>query len=77
MLPDGSEPAELVEMLGPWVQDCVRLLDGNGAFIHFRYGDVLSDQPDVDMQIFDIVRAEWNRMRNEESEKKWRETRSK
>lgn len=54
------------------MQDCLRLLDGDGAYQHYKYGNVLANEPALDMDVLDVVRTQWNKLRNEESERKWR-----
>lgn len=60
-----------MEAIGPWVQDCVRLIDSDGAYAHFKYKGELGDQPDLDMKIFDAVKSKWNELKNAEMEKKY------
>lgn len=51
-------------------------MDGNGAYHHYRNGSILVNESAIDMDILDIIRSEWNRIRNAEQEKQWQETRS-
>lgn len=48
-------------------------MDGDGAYTHFRHGDVLVDEPAFDMDVLDVIRSRWNQIRSEEQERKWRE----
>lgn len=50
----------------PWIRDCIRLLDGDGAFAHFMYAGGLADQPAFDMHIYDIIRRIWVTKKNAE-----------
>jgi|GEM_PF-4918105 len=63
---------------GGWVRDCVRLLDGDGAYAHFPRGGSLMDQPYMDMSVFDVIRHRWNELRNAELERRmqWRGTKN-
>lgn len=70
-LPDGSEPAELMEAIGPWVQDLLRMIDSEGAYARLKFSGGLSDQPWFDMQIFDIIKSKWCELRNAEMEAKY------
>lgn len=60
-----------MEAIGPWVRDCIRLMDADGAFAHFKYPGELADQPAVDMEIFAVVRSTWCELRNAEMEAKY------
>jgi hypothetical protein len=48
-------------------------LDGDGAYVHFKFGDVLADEPAFDMDVLDVIKGKWNQIKNEEMERKWRE----
>ena len=48
------------------MRDCLRLLDGDGAYAHYMYDGGLAGQPAFDMQVYDIIRHKWNELRNEE-----------
>ena len=58
------------------MQDCLRMLDGEGSYAHYRHPGSLSEQPALDMQIYDIIRSKWNECRNREMEQKWHKTKS-
>lgn len=60
-----------MESVGPWVQDTVRLLDSDGAYIHFKWSGCMDEQPAVGMDIIDVVRSRWCEMKNAEMEKKY------
>jgi hypothetical protein len=60
-----------MEALGPWVQDCIRLMDSDGAYAHFKYDGQLADQPALCMDILDTVRSKWCELRNREMESKY------
>lgn len=60
-----------MEALGPWVQDCIRLMDSDGAYAHFKESGELGDQPAFDMQVFDAIRNKWCELRNAEMEAKY------
>jgi hypothetical protein len=57
--------------IGPWVQDCIRLMDSDGAYAHFKEHGELGDQPFLDMQIYDVIRSVWCELRNKEMEAKF------
>jgi len=44
----------------------MRLLDGDGAYMHYMYGTALADEPALDMSIYDIIRMRWIELRNED-----------
>lgn len=60
-----------MEAVGPWVGDCIRLMDSEGSYGHFKYDGQLGDQPALDMQVFDAIRSRWCELRNDEMEKKY------
>lgn len=60
-----------MEALGPWVQDCIRLMDSEGSYAHYKYPGELGDQPGIDMQVFDTIRSKWCELRNKEMEAKY------
>jgi hypothetical protein len=60
-----------MEAIGPWVQDCIRLMDSDGAYAHFKYSGQLADQPALDMDILDSVRSKWCELRNKDMENKY------
>jgi len=57
--------------IGPWVQDCIRLMDSDGAYAHYKYGGELGDQPALDMMVFDAIRSVWCECRNKDMEAKF------
>jgi len=63
---DGTNPAELMARWQPWWINCMRLLDGDGAYMHYMYGTALADEPALDMSIYDIIRMRWIELRNED-----------
>lgn len=42
-------------------------MDSNGAYAHYKYAGELADQPDIDMQIFDVIKSKWCELRNAET----------
>jgi len=71
VLPDGGNPVELLEYWGPWVQDCLRIVDGDGTYARFKYAGGMADQPAVDLAIYDVIRTKWNALRNQEMRSQW------
>ena len=57
--------------MGPWVQDALRLMDADGAWMHYKYKGELGDQPALDMEVLDVIKSRWCELRNKETEKKW------
>jgi hypothetical protein len=60
-----------MEAIGPWVQDCIRLMDSDGGYAHFKYPGSMGEQPFLAMDIFDVIRSKWCEMKNSEMEKKY------
>ena len=54
---------------GPWVVDCIRMLDGDGAYAHLPYSPVYMRNPAYDMTVYDVIRSRWNELRNEDMKK--------
>ena len=46
-----------------------RLVDGDGAYVHYPEPGALSEQPAFDMEVFDLIKGRWNELRNEDIEK--------
>lgn len=55
-----------MSIFGPWVRDCVRLINGDGCFGHYPKAGALEDQVSLDMSIYDVIRCRWNELRNAE-----------
>jgi hypothetical protein len=49
---------------GPWVQEMVMMLDGEGTFRHYPIAGGLMDQPARDMLIYNIAREKWVSLMN-------------
>ena len=64
--PDGSNPAKLIKAWFPWVQDLIRLIDGDGTYAHYKSAGSLEDQPSFDMVIFDQIKMQWIVERNKD-----------
>ena len=58
-------------LLGPWVQDALRMMDSDGAWAHFKYAGALAEQPAYDMDVLDAVKSKWCELRNREMEGKY------
>ena len=71
-LPGGGQPAEMIERWQPWVQECLDLLDGDGAFRHFPGPGSRREQAAFDMDVLRVVRQEWVRLQNEKIEESTR-----
>jgi hypothetical protein len=48
------------------------LLDGDGAFRHWKYRGAYADQPAVDLMVYRTVQLAWNEQRNEEQKQRMR-----
>lgn len=59
-------PYLLMQCWGPWVVDCLRLMDGDGAYAHWPYPGAYMEQPAFDMGIYDAIRSRWVELRNAE-----------
>jgi hypothetical protein len=68
-MPDGSRPADILREWDCWIADCLDLMDGDGAFAHWHYPGSHSEQPDIDLQIYNVIRNKWNELRNDEMKK--------
>jgi len=62
----GISPAEAMLAWGPWVFECVEMLDGDGAFAHLPEPGAYREQPARDMMIYSVIRGQWVKRRNEE-----------
>lgn len=71
-MPDKTAPALLIQRWGPWVQDCVSLLDGDGTFHHWKYAGAYADQPWIDLQIYQMIRKRWVELRNDEMNSRYK-----
>lgn len=49
-------------------------MDSNGTYARMKYPGGLSDQPALDMDIYDVIRGKWNELKNKELDKKWSKT---
>lgn len=47
----------------------MRLLDGDGTYANYPSDPVYSKNPAYDMKVYDTIRYNWNKMRNEELKK--------
>jgi hypothetical protein len=65
VLPDGMCPGMLKEKWGPWVTECIDLLDAEGAFRNYPCPGSIREQPAYDMEVLRAVRAEWVSLMNE------------
>lgn len=65
-MPDKTVPMLLMRQWGPWVQDCISLLDGDGTFRHWKYAGAYADQPWLDLQVYQVIRKRWVELRNDE-----------
>lgn len=54
---------------GPWVIDCLRMLDAEGAYAHYFFAGALGDQPAIDMDLYDVIRGRWVELMNEQIKK--------
>ncbi len=59
---------------GSWVEDCIAMLDGDGAFAHLPESGNMREQPHLDMEIYKVIRGRWVELKNEELESKWPKT---
>jgi len=50
---------------GPWVTECIDMLDGKGTQRHWKYPGAYDDQPEVDLEIYRIIRCRWVELMNE------------
>ncbi len=48
----------------PWIEECLVLLDGDGAYNTFPYPGTYRQQPGFDMEIHQCIRQEFNRLKN-------------
>lgn len=53
------------------------MMNGDGVIITFPVAGGLYDQPSLDMQIYDQIRARWNELRQEDFKKMQAESESK
>jgi hypothetical protein len=60
-----------MESIGPWVQDCLRMMDSDGAYCHYKVYGSLSDQPSIWMEVLDTVKSRWCELRNADMERKY------
>lgn len=42
------------------------MMDGDGTMRHLKFPGSYSEQPALDIEIYRIIRGEWNRLRNED-----------
>ena len=63
-LPDGDDPAALMNEWRSWVEECLVLLDAEGRFRHLPYPGTYREQPDYDMQVLQLIRSTFNRLEN-------------
>ena len=69
-LPDGEDsPWQQMLDWSPWIEECLVLLDSDGAFNSFSYPGTYRQQPAFDMDIFQFIRHEFNRLRNEKTKR--------
>jgi hypothetical protein len=47
------------------VQECLDILDGDGALQHLPYPGSYREQPAFDMAVLRVIRQEWVRLQNE------------
>jgi hypothetical protein len=52
----------------PWVNEALDMMDSEGAFVLLPYTGGLRAQPAFDMSVLRVVRAEWCRLLNEQTE---------
>jgi hypothetical protein len=64
LLPDGSDPSELIQLWSPWIGECVMFLDGKGTFRHYKYPGSYSQQPFIDIQIYKVIQQKWIQLTN-------------
>jgi hypothetical protein len=50
---------------GPWVAECVDMMDGKGTQRHWKYEGAYGDQPALDVDIYRIIRGTWVDLVNE------------
>ena len=62
---------------GPWVRDCMMLLDGDGAFRHWKYSGAYADQPSLDLQVYTTIRQKWVELKNKDMEASTKKGKSK
>ena len=56
----GRCPQELIAKWEPWVLECIDyLIDAHGTFRRFKYDLPLNEQPFVDLQIYNLIRAQF------------------
>lgn len=67
-LPNGDEPAALVNDWRSWIEECLVLMDGDGRFRHLPYPGSYRQQPDYDMHVLQVIRGEFNKIENERIE---------
>ncbi|MEA3340115.1 MAG: hypothetical protein U9R15_09130 [Chloroflexota bacterium] len=67
-LPNGDEPAALVNDWRAWIEECLVLMDGDGRLRHLPYPGSYRQQPDYDMGVLQVIRSEFNKIENERIE---------
>lgn len=72
---DFIDPYVILKHWRPWIEDCMRLLDGDGAYQHYYSQGSLSEQPWKHMEIFDLIRQTWVSLKNAEMERNARKRR--
>jgi len=54
---------------GPWVAECVDMIDGKGTQRHWKYPGSYSEQPEIDLVIYRVIRMRWVELVNEQMKK--------
>lgn len=66
---NGRNPYQLMLLWSPWVASYQRMADSFGAYRAYPITGGLYEQPAIDMEIFDIIKARWCELRNAEMKK--------
>jgi hypothetical protein len=53
---------------GPWVAECIDMMDGKGTQRHWKYPGAYADQPAVDLLVYRVIRSRWVELVNEKME---------
>lgn len=62
---DDGEQAEAMAAWGPWVYECIEMMDGKGTMRHLPEPGAYREQPARDMLIYAVIRGQWVRRMNE------------
>ncbi len=66
-----------MQMWVPFIADCFTFIDSDGTYRHWKYSSSYAEEPWIDRQIYEIIRAKYLEIQKRIREKEIRKAKNK